>query len=239
MVSEAPISVSQMLLGAFGTRMFVYYKNRIPEDATVVVVSNHRSFLDAPVLIKALEHPVRIACHHYMGQMPVMREFVELLGCFPLANPTQRRQTFFTQATELLQQRQWVGIFPEGTQPMVQITDPQKLGKFQRGFAHLVFRVAVPNLVVLPVAIASTSESTNWALPLRSLRLFDPTEPLFDRPGLHPAVVYHRANVLIGRPYWITDAQRQLYQGKGAKQAASELTEYCQKEIATLLKGSA
>ena len=216
-------------------QMFVYYRNRIPRDATIVVVSNHRSFMDASVLIKALDRPIRTACHHYMGQMPVMREFVQLLGCFPLEERDRRLKAFFRQATELLQQRQWVGIFPEGTQPMVEVTPPDHVGEFQRGFAHLLFRASVPNLAVLPVAIASTDESINWAVPLRFLRLFDPTEPLFDRPGLHPVVIYHRANVMIGRPFWITDERRQQYQGKEGKQVVTELTEYSHKEISTLL----
>ena len=236
MFSDAPLPISEFLLAAIGMRMFVYYQNRIPQDAgAVVVVSNHRSFIDASVLIAALGHPIRIACHHYMGQTPVMREIVHLLGCFPLEQPAQRQQNFFKQATELLQTQQWVGIFPEGAQPMVQLTQPTEVGKFQRGFAHLALRGAVPNLAVLPMAIASTSEKTNSAFPLRFLRLFDPSEPLFDRSGLHPMVIYRRANVLIGRPYWVTAKQRQQYQGKGAKKAVTDLTEYCRTEIAELL----
>ncbi|MGF1480245.1 MAG: lysophospholipid acyltransferase family protein [Cyanophyceae cyanobacterium] len=236
MFDFAPNLISQALLGAFNVRLFVDYKDRIPEDAAVVVVSNHRSFMDAPVLIEALEQPVHIACHRYMGQIPVMREFVKLLGCFPLEKPEQRLQGFFDKATELLQQRQWVGIFPEGTQPMVQVTQPYKVGKFHRGFAHLAYRASVPNLVVLPVAIASQSEENRWAVPLRFLRLFDPTEPLFDRSGLHPAVIYHHVKVLVGRPYWITDAQRQDYQGKEGKNLVNDLNEYCRKEIVSLLR---
>lgn len=235
MLNDAPVPVSQLLLGAFGMRMFAYYKDRIPEDATIVVVSNHRSFMDASVIIQALNRPIRTACHHYMGQIPVMREFVELLGCFPLEERDRRLKAFFRQATELLHQRQSVCIFPEGTQPMVEVTPPQHVGQFQRGFAHLAFRAEVPNLAVLPIAIASTSETISWAVPLKFLRLFDPSEPLFDRPGLHPVVIYKRANVMIGRPYWITDKKRQRYQGKDSKQIVTELTDYCHKEITSLL----
>lgn len=236
MFAEAPLSVSQFLLGVMGTQLSVYHENRIPQAQAVVVVSNHRSFMDVLILIKALERPIRVACHHYMGETPILREIVHLLGCFPLEEPNRRQQFFFQQATELLQAGQWVGIFPEGASPMVKLTQPDQINRFHRGFAHLALRATVPNLAVLPVAIASVEERINSTFPLRLLSLFDPSEPLFQQAGLHPMAIYQRANVLIGRPYWINNQQRQQYQGKQIKQVLIELTEYCRTEIADLLR---
>src|SRR5919202_895862 len=119
MSSDSPLHISRSLLAAMGTRMFVYHEDRIPADSAVVVVSNHRGFMDAPLLMAALGHPIRIACHHYMGQVPMMREIVTQLGCFPLQEPEYRQQAFFEQATGLLKAHQWVGLFPEGGHPMV------------------------------------------------------------------------------------------------------------------------
>lgn len=201
-----------------------------------MVVSNHRSFLDAPLLMAAIDRPIRFACHHYMGQVPVMREVVTRLGCFPLDAPDQRQQSFFHQATQLLQARQAVGVFPEGAQPMVKLTQPHHIGDFQRGFAHLALRAPIADLAVLPVAIASHTESSNLGFPLRLLRLFDPTEPLFDQSGMHPMVIYQRVNVLVGRPVWITRSQQQSYQGKQAKTLVADLTAHCHAEISTLLR---
>jgi 1-acyl-sn-glycerol-3-phosphate acyltransferase len=218
-----------------GTRMFVYHEDRIPDHSAVVVVSNHRGFMDAPLLMAALGHPVRIACHHYMGQVPMLREFITQMGCFPLQEPEYRQQAFFEQATGLLKQHQWVGVFPEGAQPMVHLTQPDTLGRFHRGFAHLALRAPVRDLAVLPVAIASLEETTSSAVPLRWLRLFDPSEPLFAQPGWHPMVIHRRVAVLVGHPYWITAKHREQYQGKQAKTAVSELVTTCQDEISKLL----
>jgi len=238
MSSDSPLQISRTMLAAMGTRIFVYYENRIPEDSAVVVVSNHRSFLDAPLLMAALGHPIRIACHHYMGQVPVMREIVRELGCFPLEEPEHRQQAFFQQATKLLQAHQWVGVFPEGAQPMVRLTKPSAVGKFHRGFAHLALRAPVRNLAVLPVAIASLEESVNSAVPLRLLRMFDPSEPLFAQPGWHPMVLPRRIAVLVGRPVWITPKQREQYQGKLAKTVVNEIATTCRDEITKLLHQS-
>lgn len=235
MVDQSPLHMSRSLLAAMGTRIFTYYENRIPDDAAVLVVSNHRSFMDAPLLMAALGRPLRIACHHYMGQVPVMREIVTQLGCFPMDEPHHRQHSFFEQASQLLQQHQWVGVFPEGAGPMVHLTKPLEMGKFHRGFAHLALRAPVRDLAILPVAIASLEETVNWTVPLRLLRVFDPSEPLFEQPGLHPMVLQQRVAVLVGHPYWIKPKHRQLYQGKQAKTVIAEIANTCQDEIAKLL----
>lgn len=236
MSANSPLEISRWFLWATGTRLFLYYEDRIPHTGPMVVVSNHRGFMDAPILMAALNRPIRFACHHYMGQVPVMREIVtEQLGCFPLETPEHRQIDFFQQALGLLESSQVVGVFPEGTQPMVQFTPPGEMSKFQRGFAHLALR-SMPDLAILPVAIASLEEVNTSAVPLKLLSLFDPSEPLFDQPGWHPLVIYRRVAVLIGHPYWIKPSQLQQYQGKQAKTAVADLTEHCEAEIASLLR---
>jgi 1-acyl-sn-glycerol-3-phosphate acyltransferase len=238
MSSDSPLQISRSLLTAMGTRLFIYYEDRIPDDCAIVVVSNHRSFMDAPLLMAALGHPMRIACHHYMGQVPVMREIIQQLGCFPLKEPEHRGKAFFQQAIKLLEQCQWVGVFPEGAQPMVDLTKPSEMTEFHRGFAHLALRAPVRNLAILPVAIASIEETVSSAVPLRFLRLFDPSEPLFEQPGWHPMVLYRRVAVLVGHPYWITPRQREHYQGKQARAVVAEIATTCRDEISKLLHQS-
>lgn len=228
--------VARSLLTSLNVKTSIYYQNRIPHDIPVIVVSNHRSFLDAPLLISAVPYSLRIATHHYMGQTPGLREFIQLLGCFPLAEKKQKQRHFFATAESLLASRQWVGLFPEGTQPMIKPTQPHEVGSFHRGFAHLAYRIPLDRLMVLPVAIASLSESNYPTIPIRWLSNFDASEPLFKRDGSHPMVVYHRVNLLFGRPYLINCEKKQQYRGKEAKQLVNSLTNYCQTQIAQLLQ---
>lgn len=237
MTSESKLLISRCFLAGLGTQMFLNREDRIPQQGPVLVVSNHRSFLDPLLLTAALSRQIRFACHHYMGQVPVIREVVTSFGAFPLEQPEHRQQHFFAQATALLQSGEMVGVFPEGAEPMVKFTSPNAVGKFHRGFAHLALRASVRDLAVLPVAIASFEEkSVRSGIPLKFLSWFDPSEPLFDRAGWHPLIVYRRVNVLIGRPYWITPHHQQQYRGKQAKAVVTELTEHCQGEIAQLLQ---
>ena len=158
------------------------------------------------------------------------------MGFLPLDEPKQRYNTFFNRASQILQERKVIGIFPEGTTPMVQETTPNSMGKFQRGFAHLALRAPVENLVILPVAIAARQELNANLFPVRWLQLFDPTEPLFDRPDWHPVVLYHQVQVSIGEPISIAAAQKQDYHGRQALNWVNQLTDRCQQEIEVLLK---
>lgn len=200
MLSFTPRLLAQSLISAANLNLTQSYTNHIPQDIPTIVISNHRSFLDAPILIKTIPNTLRIACHHYMGQTPVVREIVDSLGCFPLGTAERRQQDFFDQANDLLTSRQWVGLFPEGTKPMIEPTAPHEINQFHRGFAHLAWKAPVSNLAVLPVAIASLSETNYPSIPIRWLKQFDQNEPFFERQGLHPMLIYHRVHVLIGRP---------------------------------------
>lgn len=237
LISDNPLNVSQWLLTLLGIRTSIYGADRIPDSAAVVLVSNHRSFLDAPLLMTALNRPVHFACHHYMSQVPGLREFVNALGCLPLDAPGEQ-QTFFREATGLLQAQQVIGIFPEGAEPMVQKTNPLEMSPFQRGFAHLAMRAPVEDLVILPVAIAASRETTTPVVPLKLLSWFDPSEPLFDQPGWHPAVVYRQVDLHIGHPVRVTERLKSHYHGRQAAKLAAEITNCCQSEIANLLRQS-
>jgi 1-acyl-sn-glycerol-3-phosphate acyltransferase len=235
----APLKLSHQLLSLMQTQLYTFFQDRIPQEGSLIVVSNHRSIMDVPVVMAALNRPVRFACHHYMGQVPVLKDVVTQLGAIPLDEPAQRQQTFFQQASDALHNQDAIGIFPEGAQPMVNSTLPQAISNFHRGFAHLALRSTAPKITILPVAIASRRERNAQFFPVRMLSWFDPTEPLFYQPGLHPFIIYQRVNVLIGRPIQITPAHREGYQGKLARQMVSSITQQCHTEIATLLSSPA
>ena len=123
--------------------MFLHREDRIPQESPVLVVSNHRSFLDPVLLTAAVGRSIRFACHHYMGQVPVVRELVTSFGAFPLAAPEHRQQRFFDQATALLQNREMVGVFPEGAEPMVNYSTAE-CGKVSAGICSFGFAGCCP-----------------------------------------------------------------------------------------------
>ena len=232
---EFPLYLSRRLLGAVGTKASVQNLDRIPTNKRILVVSNHRSLLDAPLLMAAMNRPVRFACHYYMSRVPVLREMVSVMGAFPLDPTRQRQKNFFQKSGKLLQSGQIVGIFPEGAQPMVQVKPANQLSPFHRGFAHLALRSPVQDLAILPVAIASSEEGMHNLAPLKLFRFFDPSEPLFHCRGWHSAIVYRRVHLLFGYPMEIEEVQRQQYRGRHGGQLVKEITQSCWDQIVSLL----
>ena len=230
----SPLEMARWMLFAMGISIRVQHAERLPKTP-FLMISNHRSFLDAPLLMVAAQRPVHFACHHYMAQVPVMRNVVNALGCFPLDVPKDRGRTFFKQATGFLRSQESIGIFPEGTDPMIDVPAAGEVGKFRRGFAHLALRAPVDNLQVVPAAVIALDERQQSTIPFKLLSWFDPSEPLFDRAGLHPAVIYRKVAISIGDPIEITPAQQEIYCGRRAGEMARSISEQCHETVQLLL----
>ena len=231
---DYPFWLSKAVLNAVGTELSVVHGERVSDPKSLIVVSNHRSFLDPFVIMAALNHSVRFACHRYMSKVPGLSEVVKGLGCFSL-DLTKPDQDKLFAPPFLLSPTQWLGVFPEGGKPMVKPTQPHEMGAFQRGFAHLALRSQMQPLGILPVAIASHVEVQESTIPLQVFSWFDPSEPLFQQSGWHPAILYRRVSLQIGSPIWITPEQRAQYHGRQAKTVAMDLTQAAQSQVAALL----
>jgi 1-acyl-sn-glycerol-3-phosphate acyltransferase len=201
-------SLANLLLQICQTQVWLKGQDHIP-PGPAVIVSNHRSFLDAPLLIAALGQPIHFACHYYMTQVPLLREITMGLGCIPLQQQSSSQITFFRQVEQCLQQRESIGIFPEGANRITRSSSPQDIGPFHPGFAQVVFRSKVDPLPIVLVAIQVQQEWTAPDIPLDVFRFFDPTEPMFQGQGGHPVVLYQQVQLTVAPPIWITELERQ------------------------------
>jgi 1-acyl-sn-glycerol-3-phosphate acyltransferase len=199
------VPLAQGILQLFQTQVQVRYETPLPKrEGFLLVVSNHRSFLDAPILISALARPLSLICHYYLGQVPLLNEVVRQLGGMPLGPGGKGWPRLFTQTKAQLQAGEVVAIFPEGGQIMTQFSLPNQGSGFKRGFVHLALRSGIENLALVPVAIVSKEEVQGPFFPVQLLRLFDNQEPLFQAEGWHPYVVYQRVRLMVGEPQRLT-----------------------------------
>jgi 1-acyl-sn-glycerol-3-phosphate acyltransferase len=119
-----PLQLSRSLLEAAGVSASLHHLERIPTRNRLLIVSNHRSLLDPPLLMSAISRSVRFVCHYYMSQVPLLQQAVALMGAFPLEADQRRQSSFFQQSARFLQANQVVGVFPEGADPMVKVNPP-------------------------------------------------------------------------------------------------------------------
>jgi 1-acyl-sn-glycerol-3-phosphate acyltransferase len=231
-----------------GLNAKVQHPERVPVRTPLLIVSNHRSFLDPLLLVSCLGLPINFVCHRYMGNVPILREVLQTFGAFPFADDSESpsgdsvgaqlrqrnwQQNMLLDARRLLKQGNAVGIFPEGAAPMLD-TVGQHISPFYRGFAHVALQANVPNLQILPVGIAANTEMRLPLVPLSLLHYIDPAEPLFKQEGWHPAVFYQDVTIRVGHPLAI-DGYQDRYYGKQAGVVARDLTQFLADEVTNLL----
>jgi 1-acyl-sn-glycerol-3-phosphate acyltransferase len=226
-------AIAQDVLGWLGMSVKVQNFDRLPPSGPLLIVCNHRSFLDPFLLTSFLSTPINFVCHRFMGNVPLLREVLQSCGGFPLSN-SEWYPDLLQHATNLLDRGKVIGIFPEGAAPMLDTPAPRELCTFYRGFAHLALQAKVPNLQILPVAILSQSEQQWPAVPLSLLHHLDPSEPLFRQNGWHPAVLYQDVAIRLGQPLSIASYQAD-YHGRQAGKVVKDLTATLSRQVADLL----
>jgi 1-acyl-sn-glycerol-3-phosphate acyltransferase len=225
-------TIARDVLGWLGMSVEVQNFDRLPQSGPLLIVCNHRSFLDPFLLTSFLNTPINFVCHRFMGNVPVLREVLQSCGGFPLSDSWY--PDLLQHSTELLDRGKIIGIFPEGAAPMLDTPAPTELCTFYRGFAHLALQSKVPNLQILPVAILSQSEQQWPAVPLSLLHYLDPLEPLFKQDGWHPAVMYREVAIRLGQPFSIAPYQ-DYYHGRQAGKVVKDLTATLSSQVAELL----
>lgn len=122
--------------------------DKIPEQGPALLVCNHVSFFDPPILFGVLPRPARFLMWYGFYELPVVGRIFRWLRSIPIGNRRERpelvEQAFDTIAEEL-EAGNLVVVFPEGT-----ITRNGDINKFQPGIDEIVKRTPVP---VIPLAL--------------------------------------------------------------------------------------
>ncbi len=142
-------------------------REHLPTTGGYLLVSNHISWLDPPMLEFALEVPVRFMAKQEVFSMPVIGFVLRAIGNFPIRRGESDRRALET-ALRVLAAGQPVGFFPEGTR-----SKDGCLRRAKPGVAFLARRSGVP---VVPVAVTGT-RSARIGLP-RSRVLVRVGEPI-------------------------------------------------------------
>lgn len=142
--------VVQFLLFNLAT---VKYENaeQIPETGPVIIVTNHLSRLDIPVL---LGNPIRPEITALVAKKYQSRPFFRwILDTFGIIYIDRTRADFsaFREARKVIQSGTAMGIAPEGTR-----SDNQQLAEAKDGAAMLAMQLQVP---IVPVGIYGTEDA--------------------------------------------------------------------------------
>jgi 1-acyl-sn-glycerol-3-phosphate acyltransferase len=119
----------------------------VPPLGGLVVVANHGSYLDPPLISCAVSRPVAYMAKEELFRVPLLGTIIRLCGAYPVARGASDRQALRTACLRL--EEGWAtGVFLDGTrQPDGRVCHPQP------GAALLAARTNSP---LLPVAIINS-----------------------------------------------------------------------------------
>jgi len=121
--------------------------SNLPKTGGVVVVSNHGSHLDPPILGHALGRPVAFMAKSELFKVPILSFIISACGAYPVKRGAGDREAI-RNASDRLNEGWATGVFLDGTrQENGRVNDPKA------GAALLAARTGSP---ILPVAIVNS-----------------------------------------------------------------------------------
>lgn len=128
----------------------VFYKveingrENLPQSGGVIVMSNHISSYDPPLIAAAFKRPVRFMAKKELFENPIMRFVLYLADAFPVDRDKNDIRAVKTALT-VLKSGEVLGLFPEGTR-----RPEGKPGNPKAGSVMLAVKSGVP---IVPVGI--------------------------------------------------------------------------------------
>ena len=136
-----------------------YGAENVPQHGPLVVVSNHASDFDPPILSCCLRRPVAYMAKEELFNIPILGQAIQVYGAYPVSRGAADRSAI-RSALQYLENGWATGVFLEGTRtPDGRITDP-KLGA-----ALIAAKAKAP---LLPVSLWGTHKifKKGSAIPL-------------------------------------------------------------------------
>jgi 1-acyl-sn-glycerol-3-phosphate acyltransferase len=122
----------------------------IPRDGALVIVPNHQTYADPPLVSIPVRRPVYYMAWSRLFEIPVFSRVIRMLRAFPV-DIDSRDARATREAVRLLQRGAALMIFPEGER-----TADGRLQRFKPGAFRLAVSLSVP---ILPVTIVGGNDS--------------------------------------------------------------------------------
>lgn len=161
-------------------RLEVYGQENVPKTNDYVVVGNHLSTLDPPLVCHVLPNPVAFMAKKELFYHPLLKIMLDWLGTFAVDRENVGLSTIKT-AKSVKDTKRWVlGLFPQGTREK-----GEEIHNVTKGFVGLA---KATKCNILPIGIVGTDKPTK--IPFsgkiivrigKVIELSDSSDEMFDK----------------------------------------------------------
>ncbi|MDX2179634.1 MAG: lysophospholipid acyltransferase family protein [Bryobacteraceae bacterium] len=151
---------ARTLLFVSGTRVTVRGLEKLAPGQNYIFVSNHRSYMDTPVVLASIPVAFRFMAKAGLFKIPLLGGHLERAGHIPvpLDKPREAVRSMTEAGRVIAERRISVLVFPEGGRTM------GEMGEFREGAAFIAIKGGVP---IVPVGLTGTFE----LLPMHSVHV--------------------------------------------------------------------
>lgn len=152
-VADASLDLwSRRLVRQAGIRLHVQGAEHAKTDELFVVMSNHQSLYDIPVIFQSIPRSIRMVAKKELFRVPMWGRAMKLAGFVEVdrQNREQAMSSLSQAALAMHANHRCIWIAPEGTR-----SNSGELGPFKRGGFHLAKEAGVR---ILPVTISHTRD---------------------------------------------------------------------------------
>lgn len=125
---------------------YIGFEN-IPQTGPAILVCNHVSYVDGPIIDAGLNRNVRYLIDYEIYKIPVIKQILNMTKAIPIVYNRKGVEKAFDDISEGLRAGDLVCIFPEGF-----LTFTGSLGRFRPGIEFISKRD--PDVPVIPMAIS-------------------------------------------------------------------------------------
>lgn len=152
--------LSQKILKVAKIEVEIEYKNKkeyeslLKKNKGIVIIANHQSNFDIPVLIQSLDLPIGFVAKKEMENWPFYSYWMKKSGCVFLDRKNNREgMKGIKKCIELVKDGFSMVIFPEGNR-----SETGEIGRFKKGSFKIPIDASAD---ILPIAIDGTYEIQN------------------------------------------------------------------------------